>query len=94
MSDDLNKKLESLRQKLDEMETWPTLYMYKFIVPADNQKVAQVEALFDTKESQVTTRTSKNGNFVSITAVEMMISPESVIDRYKQAEGIEGLMSL
>lgn len=94
MSDELNSKLEALRQKLDEMETWPTLYMYKFIVPADNQKVAQVEALFDTKEAQVTTRTSKNGNFVSITAVEMMISPESVIERYKMAEGIEGLMSL
>lgn len=94
MSDDLNQKLESLRQKLDELETWPSLYMYKFIVPADNQKVAQVEALFNTKESQVTTRTSKNGNFVSITAVEMMISPESIIERYKQAEGIEGLMSL
>lgn len=87
-------KYEALRKKLDELESWPSLYMFKFIVPADNQKIAQVEALFNTKEAQVTTRSSNKGNFVSITAVEMMITPESVIERYQQAEGIEGLMSL
>ncbi|NVK26486.1 MAG: DUF493 family protein [Flavobacteriia bacterium] len=87
-------KYEKLRQQLSDLEKWPSVYMFKFIVPADNKKVAQVEALFNTKESQVSMRTSKNGNFVAITAKEMMMSPESVITRYREAEGIEGLMSL
>ncbi|KAB2814381.1 DUF493 family protein [Phaeocystidibacter luteus] len=94
MSADREAKYEKLRQQLSDLEKWPSVYMFKFIVPADNQKVAQVEALFNTKESQVSMRTSKNGNFVAITAKEMMMSPESVIERYRDAEGIEGLMSL
>ncbi len=94
MSESTENKYEQLRTKLAELETWPTVYMFKFIVPADNQKIAQVEALFNTEESQVSMRTSKNGNFIAVTAKEMMISADAVVDRYKQAEGIEGLLSL
>lgn len=94
MSDELNKKYEALKKQLEETTSWPSLYMFKFIVPADNHKVAQVEALFDSSQAKINTRTSKNGNFVSITAVEMMITPESIIERYRSAEGIEGLLSL
>lgn len=94
MDQNLEAKYEKLRQQLQELEKWPSVYMFKFIVPADNQKVAQVEALFDTEESQVSMRTSKNGNFVAVTAKELMMNPEAVIARYRDAEGIEGLMSL
>lgn len=94
MDKNLEAKYEQLRKQLDELENWPTVYMFKFIVPADNQKVAQVEALFDTEQSQVSMRTSKNGNFVAVTAKELMVNAEAVINRYKDAEGIEGLMSL
>ena len=86
-------KWNDLREKL-QMDEWPRVYMYKFIVPANNERIAQVEKLFNTQEAQVTMRTSKKGNFVSITAKEMMMSPDSVIERYKKAEGIEGLISL
>jgi len=89
--DDL--KWQSLLEKLETQE-WPRIYMFKFIVPAQNQIIAQVEGLFNTKESVVTMRTSSKGNFVSITAKELMLSAENVILRYKQAEGIEGLISL
>lgn len=94
MDAERNAKYEKLRKQLAELEKWPSVYMFKFIVPADNQKVAQVEALFNTKESQVSMRTSKNGNFVAVTAKELMLSAEAVVERYKEAEGIEGLMSL
>lgn len=86
-------KWQSLLEKL-ETEQWPRVYMFKFIVPAQNHLVAQVEGLFNTKEAIVNRRTSSKGNFVSITAKEMMLSAENVISRYKQAEGIEGLISL
>lgn len=89
----MTDKWESLREKLAE-QTWPRLYMFKFIVPAENSRIAMVENLFNTREAEVTMRTSKKGNFISITAKEMMLSAESVIDRYKKAEGIEGLISL
>ena len=89
-----SEKYEKLKSQLEEGFEWPTLYMFKFIVPADNQRLAQVENLFNTRESSVRIRESSNGNYVSITAKEMMMSPERVIERYLEAEKIEGLIAL
>lgn len=91
---DRRKKYEKLQTRLEDGFDWPSVYMFKFIVPADNQKLAQVESLFNTKECQVTTRQSSKGNYVSITAREMMMSPDKVIARYLEAEKIEGLIAL
>jgi putative lipoic acid-binding regulatory protein len=86
-------KWQTLKEKL-ETQSWPRIYMFKFIVPADNKRIAQVENLFNTREAEVTMRTSSKGNFVSITAKELMLSADAVIERYRSAEGIEGLISL
>lgn len=92
--DPRREKYEKLLVQLIDNFEWPTVYMFKFIVPADNAKIAQVESLFDSNEAEISIRNSKKGNFVSITAKEMMLSPEKVIDRYVQAEDIKGLISL
>lgn len=68
--------------------------MFKFIVPAENDSIARVQNLFNTGLAEVTLRPSSTGKFVSITAVEMMMDLESVLDRYQAAEGIPGLISL
>jgi endo-alpha-1,4-polygalactosaminidase (GH114 family) len=85
---------DSLYQKLQELQTWPTVYMFKFIVPADNEKLARLESLFNTSESEVVIRTSRNGNFISLTAKELMMSPEKVIEKYRKASEVEGVISL
>lgn len=87
-------KYEKLREQLREGFEWPSVYMFKFIIPADNKRLAKVENLFNTKESRVSIRESSKGNYLSITAKEMMMSPERVIDRYLEAEKIEGLIAL
>ena len=91
---DRNQKYEKLKTQLEEGFEWPTVYMFKFIIPADNQKLAQVENLFNTKESSVRIRQSSKGNYVSVTAKELMINPEQVIERYLEAEKIQGLIAL
>ena len=91
----MSDKYEKLRNSLKESLEWPHVYMFKFIVKGEDKKaIAQVEAVFNTQEAQVTMRESSNGKFVSITAKELMLTPEDVINRYKMAEGIEGLLSL
>jgi len=92
--EDKKAKYEKLKEQLKLSTKWPSLYMFKFIVPADNEKIAQVESLFNSKESQIQLRESRKGNYVSVTAKEMMISPDKVIERYLEAEEIEGLISL
>lgn len=91
---DRAQKYEKLKGQLTEGFDWPVVYMFKFIVPSDNDKIAQVEALFNSKESQINMRTSRKGNFVSVTAKEMMMSPDKVIEKYLAAEKIEGLIAL
>lgn len=83
----------TLKEKLDANGDWPRVYFFKFIVPSDNKKLAQVEALFG-PEATVNLRQSSKGNFVSISAKELMLSADRVIDRYKAASEIEGVMSL
>jgi hypothetical protein len=82
-----------LKKKLKKQHKFPSVYMFKFIVPNDNKLHAQVEALFGS-EAQIAIRESRNGNFVSVTAKEMMLSADKVIERYREAESIEGIISL
>mgnify|MGYP003682498089 CR=1 FL=1 len=84
----------NLKTKLEEFQKWPSVYMFKFIVPGDLKKVAEVESLFNTDTSKVSTRQSSTGKFISVTAKEVMTSSDAVIAKYREAEHIEGLLSL
>jgi len=85
---------DAFRELLEQNYTWPSVYMFKFICPSDNQTVAQVEALFNTETAEVTLNRSKKGNFVSVTAKELMTSADAVVERYEKARNIPGLISL
>ncbi|MCF8303551.1 MAG: DUF493 domain-containing protein [Bacteroidales bacterium] len=84
---------EKLRVQLRKTESWPTVYMFKFIIPDDNRKFALVRKLFSS-EAEIYHKYSRNGNYISVTGKEVMTSAEEVIDKYKQAAKIEGIISL
>lgn len=84
---------KGLREKLEQNPEWPRVYFFKFIVPSDNEKLAKVEALFGV-EAQVSLKQSSKGNFVSVSAKELMLNADGVIARYEKAAEIEGLMAL
>ncbi len=88
-----NDFYDNLKVKLDDVHDWPQPYMFKFIIPADNEKLALVEALFG-GEAQVTTRQSKSNKYISITAKEVMLDSDSIIAIYKKAQKIEGIISM
>ncbi len=95
--DEQSKKQEAfyknLEQKLSADCEWPALYMFKFIIPNDLHKLALVESLFG-DEASLYTNESKTGKYISITAKEMMLSPKEVIECYKKAGEIEGIIML
>jgi uncharacterized protein len=87
----MNKEwLTSFQQKLDQHYAWPSLYMFKFIVPTGKEE--EVKKLFPLHTS--TEKQSKQGNYTSITIQMMMPSSEAVITIYQQASAIEGLIAL
>ncbi len=84
---------KGLEQKLKDHHKFPSTYLFKFIVPNDNHSLALVEALFSDK-AVVTMRESKTGKYVSVTGKEIILHSSEVINVYKKAESIPGLLSL
>jgi hypothetical protein len=84
---------ENLKNELNRNHDWPIVYMFKFIIPSDIEKLAFVQSKFSA-ESVVTTRESANGKYTSITVRETMISADEIINKYKEMEGVEGLIAL
>lgn len=82
-----------LRKQLEESTEWPTVYMFKFIIPADNKKLALVESLFSA-QATITTRLSNQGKYISVTGKVVMLNAEEVIVKYKKAAKIDGLIAL
>ena len=81
-----------LLEQLKGDTTWPAPYLYKFIVPANVQKIAQIEAIFNGTNAKINTRDSSKGNYTSLSI--MMASPEKVIEKYKQVSQVDGVISL
>ncbi len=82
-----------LRAKLNAGNSWPQLYMFKFIVPSDNHKIALVESLFG-DDADIKLQPSSKGKYTSLTARVVMLDAETIIDVYKRASEIEGIISL
>lgn len=81
------------KKKLEEEHSFPSVYMFKFIVPADNQKIALVESLF-TEEADISQKQSGKGNYFSLTAKQVVISSDEIVEIYKKSTTIEGLIAL
>lgn len=82
--------LKSFREKLDQHYAWPSLYMFKFIVPAGKEE--DVKRLFPRHTSSE--KHSKEGKYTSVTVQMMMPSSDAVVNVYEQASAIEGLIAL
>ena len=83
-----------LREQLEQDTTWPSPYLYKFIVPADLEKLAEIEAIFDGSDAQIQTRDSSKGTYTSISIKVTMGSADAVIEKYLEVSKVEGVISL
>ncbi len=88
MSED---KFSELKKKLEETLTYPSVYMFKFILPADNRTIALVENMFG-EEAEIYTKESNKGKYISITVKEVMMTTDEIIAIYKKAADIPGVM--
>lgn len=97
MSDSKNPNdfYAKLKVQLQDTSMWPTIYLYKFIVPSSQDKVLQIENIFNNMGAVINTRKSKNGKYTSISINVKMNNPGAVIEKYKDvAENVEGVISL
>lgn len=85
-----DERMTSFKEKLDAAYVWPSLYMFKFIVP--QQRVQEVKVLFPNHVP--TEKQSDKGKYTSITFSMMMPSSEAVVSVYQKVWHIEGLIAL
>ena len=86
---------KKLKSQLLETSTWPSAYLYKFIVPTDAKKLKTIETVFDNMGAVITNKPSKKGTYTSVSVNVRMPSPDAVIVKYKEiAQKVEGVISL
>ena len=85
---------ERLLEQLRVDTTWPSPYLYKFIVPASLEKIAEIEAVFNDMDAKMETRDSSKGNYTSVSIRVDMESPEAVVEKYLEVSKVEGVISL
>lgn len=94
-SDKPEEFYNKLRAQLYDTTSWPSEYLYKFIVKSDSKKIGEVEALFNNLGAVINTTESKNGKYTSISINVQMKDPDAVIEKYKEvANKVEGVISL
>lgn len=82
---------QSFKERLDGYYDWPCAYLFKFIAP--REQLDDVVGLFS-DEAEVSTRQSERGNYVSVTAEVEVRDSDEVIDVYRAAGEIGGVLPL
>ena len=90
MTDSEAEEWQTFRELLDTEYDWPASYPFKFIVPVAHLKM--MESILSGSELRL--RASKKGNYVSVSAKFVADSAEGIIDVYKDAAQIPGVISL
>ena len=85
---------KKLKKKLKKDTTFPAKYLFKFIVPASEDRVNQVEAIFDFTGAVITKTSSKTGKYTSISVLVVMKKADDIIAKYMEAEKVDGIISL
>jgi putative lipoic acid-binding regulatory protein len=85
---------DKLRTDLNQDTTFPSKYLFKFIVPSSEGAIQQIEDLFDFGGAVINKNVSKTGKFTSVSIQVIMDSADAVIEKYLAAEKIEGIISL
>lgn len=89
-----NNIYNELRKKLEEsIESFPYVYMFKFIVKAENKTIALVQGIFD-NDAEISQKQSSKGNYMSITVKQVVMNVDEIIAIYEKASAIEGVMTL
>jgi len=88
-----DESLNRLRDRLNEIHRWPSVYMFKFILPSDENRITDLKLIFG-ESAEFRERLSAQGNYTSVTVFEMMLDANSIFERYRAASVIEGVISL
>lgn len=83
-----------LKEELLNTSQWPADYLYKFIVPTDPDKIADITRIFDNTGAVIESKKSRKGKYTSLSITVNLLDPDAVIEKYKEVGKVEGVISL
>lgn len=84
-----------LKVQLSDTSIWPSVYLYKFILPATPDQSINLLQIFDNMGAVIDSKTSKTGKYTSFSIKVKLKNPDAVIDKYKEvSKKIKGVISL
>ena len=87
------EQIERLRARLNEIHRWPSVFMFKFILPSNEESITTLKLIFG-ESAEFQERISSAGKYTSVTVREMILDADAIFDRYIKASSIEGIISL
>lgn len=95
MADNQADFYDKLKEKLEDSVSWPSDYLYKFIVPSSETNIQKLTGIFDNLGAVIQTKQSSKGKYTSVSIHLKMKNPDEVINKYKEVgEKVEGVISL
>ncbi|OJU38317.1 MAG: hypothetical protein BGN96_03400 [Bacteroidales bacterium 45-6] len=82
------------KEELNQAHTFPSNYVFKFIVPAQPSNVAMLHAIFENSNASFSSRDSSNGKYTSTTVKLLAKSADEIINYYQEVATIKGVMML
>ncbi|MBD8387254.1 DUF493 domain-containing protein [Dysgonomonas sp. BGC7] len=82
------------KQRLEETHSFPSDYMFKYIVPAEQSIIAKLHSIFSSANPSISSRDSKNGKYTSVTVKVPVNDADDIVIYYRQAAAIEGIVML
>ena len=83
-----------LKEELLKTTSWPSDYLYKFIVPTDRKKIEEIQSIFDNTGAVIESKQSRKGKYTSISVTVNLDGPDEVIQKYKEVGKVKGVISL
>lgn len=93
-AEDQKEFYSKLKERLADTSSWPSTYLYKFIVPTEGTGIREIEGVFDDMGAVIITKKSKNGKYTSISVTVAMGNPDAVIEKYQAVSKVKGVISL
>lgn len=85
---------DNFKAKLLGVETFPSIYTFKFIVPNVAGNKETIEKIFEHPSTKIDSKDSKSGRYHSITVKSFVQTVDEVIRYYKEVGVIEKVIML
>lgn len=85
---------KKFKQELEEIHHFPCNYVYKFIVPCKEEKIALIHSIFENTQATFSSRDSKSKKYTSITVNIPAKDANEVIRFYQEVASIPDVVLL